>query len=129
VTTTNHADTIRDILAGAGYQGSFYKGPPASQTDDRAVFIYPGDSDGSPRYTFNSDETENRDLYRVRCRGPADDYQVAEEDSRLIKDALATNTDQASYLDVRRLRGPSYIQTDDEDRHEFSFDILCWIIE
>lgn len=126
---TNHLQTVKDLLDSNGHPSNVYRGPKMADDDipDRAVFMVPTGDEQDPQHTFQDPETEQRKTVQVRIRGPGGDFNLAYDDARKAADILKNKT-PANYLAIRLRNGPNYIGTDDE-RHEFSINILCWIHE
>lgn len=126
--TTNHLETLGDLLRATAYAGFVADGPVHDQDQDRVIGMVPTGDQAPPEFTFHSDKAERSKTVQLRVRGPANDFGTAYDDARLVEDAL-TDERPAGYLAVRLINGPLYIQADDQGRHEFSFNLLCWLIE
>jgi len=126
--TTRHSETITDLLEANGYAGSVYRGGLHDAQDDRAAIVWADGQLRDPQRTFKSDETEQSNRYRVRVRGPREDAQTAEADALQVQEILKEQS-PPGYLAVRLVGGPRYIGADEEDRHEYTIDALCWLIE
>ncbi|MFB6351813.1 MAG: minor capsid protein [Bradymonadaceae bacterium] len=127
---TKHTETIRDLLiANTSFPDSqIYNTPFHDQMEDRCVAQFPQGDDQAPGHFFYGAESERQKAIQVRLRGPANDFDQAYADAREIEDAL-TYEEPTGYMAVKLRNGPHYLATDDESRHEFSFNVLAWIIE
>lgn len=127
---TDHLTTIRDLLVAGGHPSTIYASPVISNDDvpDRAIFMVPTGDEQDPSKTFHDTEVEQRKTVQIRIRGPQNQPQVAYDDARAALD-LVKNESPAGYLSLHYKNGPNYLQTDDDGRHEYSINVLCWLIE
>lgn len=127
---TKHTDTLRDLLvANTSIPADHIKNTPyGAHDEDRVVGQWPQGDLGPPEQFFHGSESERKKSIQIRVRGPRNDFNQAYQDAREVEDALDYQEPQG-YLAVKHLNGPSYIGKDDDGRHEFSHNVLCWIIE
>ena len=128
MSTTRHSEVVADLLRASAYAGDVNQCPPKEASEDRMVAVWPGGDLRDPQHFVGGDEAEHYRLMHLRSRGRPNDYKEAESDMRAIRDALKHAT-PPDYVSVRLQRGGDYIGPDDDDRHEFSYRVLCWIVE
>jgi len=127
---TKHTETLGDLLRGqlSMPDDHIYHVPLHQAEQDRVVAMQPTGDQAAPGHFFHGSNSERQKTVQIRSRGPRHDFDQAYQDAREIEDALDYEQ-PADYLAVRLLNGPNYLATDDQGRHEFSYNVLCWIIE